>query len=132
MFATGDYVRVRTTNQLARVFRVWDTSTSVSPFNETSLLNMEADLGPQPLRFINERWYGLLLHGNGSKYMPESLLETVEAFQLNHPQEYLYFPDVSAPRLTANATSSPYADCTCSGCRPRRNSTYNTATWSYS
>ena len=54
-------------------------------------------LGPNPMRFINDSWYAVLLdQGRSALYltqmMPASCLEEIEPFELSHPWESLYIP----------------------------------------
>lgn len=95
--STCDYVRIRTTGERGRVYQRWAGS-SLSPYTFEWLSRGRRDIterfGPEPQRFLNASWVGVLTHPNGlALWMPVDLLERIEPFNLEHYDYTYYFTD---------------------------------------
>lgn len=96
----GDYVRNRVTGDRGRIY--YDYGNEGCPNSYEWLAGLPASVyGAQPTRFINSRWWGVLVHNNASRsdsfFAPEDLIEVIPAFDLRNRAAKSYFTDMQRP-----------------------------------
>lgn len=92
---TGSFVRLRGTDERGQVYHTYGASDGCP--DDDSWLKQQRWLEPQPMRFVNDQWFAVLIHQddtmmNGSITAPASKLEEIEPFKINHPWESFYVP----------------------------------------